>query len=260
MYLSIVSTEIIDNIDCFIEASVVDRDKIKNLSEIISGKDLLILPSCTMKYYEFPKEIKNLLSEKIFGKPIFGNYSCGQNLVDWHPWEDISDFYVSNRPTGGCREIVPFELTWITDVFGKPELVEAFIGKLSDLDADIDDIYRMTLRFQNRFHLNFLVEVISAPVPTRELRVVFENGIVKYSAESNALSYILKGDAEWTLLTLNDGRHHNSSINPEEPYIAEISDFLNAVESRNEMQFPNSLAKDFEILEMLNSIEDKAVR
>ena len=105
-----------------------------------------------------------------------------------------------------------------------------------------------------------MVEVISAPVPTRELRVVFENGIVKYSAESNSISFILKGDTEWTILTLNKGLHHGSSINPEEPYIAEISDFLNAVDSRNEKRFPNSLTKDFEILEILNSIESKAAR
>ena len=249
-----------NNIDCFIEASVVDRDEIKKLSEIISNKDIMILPSCTMKYFEFPKEIKNLLSKGVFGKPIFGNYSCGQSLLDWHPWENISDFYVSNRPTGGCREIVPFELTWIADLFGAPEVIEAFIGKLSDIDVDIDDFYRMTLKFRNNFHMNFLVEVISAPVPTRELRIVFDNGIVKYSGESNSVSYILKGDTVWTILALNDGRHHGSSISPEEPYIAELSDFLNAVENRNGKLFPNSLTQDFEVLEMLNSIESKAVR
>jgi len=43
-------------ISCFIEASVVDADKIKRLGENISGTAIVMAPSCTMRYYPGPKK------------------------------------------------------------------------------------------------------------------------------------------------------------------------------------------------------------
>ena len=47
----------------------------------------------------------------------------GSILPDWHTYEDVSEYYVSKKETGGGREIVPFELTWITLVLGFPKRV-----------------------------------------------------------------------------------------------------------------------------------------
>ena len=37
------------------------------------------------------------------------------------------DFYVG-KTNGGCREIVPFELTWLLDVVGMPKEVFGYRG------------------------------------------------------------------------------------------------------------------------------------
>ncbi len=49
------------DISCFIEASVVDAEKIKQLGEKNSGTDIVMAPSCTMRYYPGPKKIKELV-------------------------------------------------------------------------------------------------------------------------------------------------------------------------------------------------------
>ena len=106
-----------NNIDCFMEASVEKSTQTLNLFKLQKKINTIIAPSCTMKYFKAPKIIKSFIKKKSIGKILSINYQIGQYLPDWHPWENIKDFYVSKKKTGACREIVPFELTWIMDIF-----------------------------------------------------------------------------------------------------------------------------------------------
>ena len=96
----------------FVEASVI-LSETELIREV--GKDIFIAPSCTFVFHPMIKEIKRIVNSEKYGKVCNFSYHSGQYLPDWHPWEDVKDFYVSNRLTGGAREIVPYELTWITD-------------------------------------------------------------------------------------------------------------------------------------------------
>ena len=74
-------------------------------------------PSCTMLFNPVIQKIRNEWSDP--GDPNHVSnviYHCGQYLPDWHPNEPVSQFYVSKKETGGAREIVPFELTWMVDL------------------------------------------------------------------------------------------------------------------------------------------------
>ena len=78
-------------------------------------------------------QIRDLLNKNIIGQPLSFIYHSGQYLPDWHPWEDYRKFYVSKRETGACREIVPFELVWLIDLFGKVKTVTGRKSKISNL-------------------------------------------------------------------------------------------------------------------------------
>ena len=158
-------------IHCFIEASVVEAEKIKKLHELVSGTSLIMAPSCTMRYFSGPKKIKELIKSNAIGKVLNINYQTGQYLPDWHPWEKIEDFYVSKRETGAAREIVPFELTWLNDIFGDATPLACVRAKLTDLPADIDDIYHCLVRYEGNILANISVDVIARPMATRELRI-----------------------------------------------------------------------------------------
>ena len=81
-----------------------------------------------MLFHPAIKDIKRIIQSGEFGNITNFSYHSGQYLPDWHPWEKVSEYYVSNRETGGGREIVPFELTWIADVIGFPKKVTGFFG------------------------------------------------------------------------------------------------------------------------------------
>lgn len=242
-------------ISCFIEASVVDADKIKLLSEKISGTSIVMAPSCTMRYFPGPKKVKELIRSNSIGRVLNVNYQTGQYLPDWHPWEKIEEFYVSKRETGAAREIVPFELTWLNDMFGSPTPLACVRAKLTDMNADIDDIYHCLLRYDDNVIANITVEVISRPKACRDMRVLGSEGEIVLSADSNSVRYINTSMEEWKEFKFDTGTVESQYINPEEPYIAEMRDFVWAVEAKNQSLFPNSLEDDYDILQTLYALE-----
>jgi predicted dehydrogenase len=247
------------HIPCFIEASVVDAERILALHEITRRGGPLVAPSCTMRYFPGPRRVKELVGAGAIGKVVNINYHTGQYLKDWHPWEAIEDYYVSKRATGGCREIVPFELTWLNDIFGEPEPVACLRDRIGDLQADIDDVYHFWLRYPGNAIASITVEVLSRPSATRELRVLGTQGLLAYSADDNVVRVASVGGPGWVRHELERGTAQSGYINPEEPYIAEMRDFLAAVESRSPGRFPNSLLEDYRVLQILNALEQKSV-
>lgn len=251
-------------IPCFIEASVTDSEGIAELIELNkkSKSPIFFAPSCTMKYFPMPKLVKELIQSKEIGKEIYFNYVIGQYLRDWHPWEDIKDFYVSKRETGGAREILPFELTWLNDIWGNPLVISGYCDKLTDLDTDIYDFYTTVLKYPNGVIGNIIVEVISQPIATRELRIAGSKGIITYSSESNKVQVFLKSKSglDKKDYLLEKGTIEEHYINPEEPYVNEIKDFLKACKSGKIDDFPNNLSKDLNVLKKLNEVEESSNR
>lgn len=248
-----------NDIHCFIEASVVDAEKILELSNKIKSKKILMAPSCTMRYYPMPLKIKELINNGIIGKVLNYNYQTGQYLPDWHPWEKIEDFYVSNPDTGGCREIVPFELTWLNDIFGDSKPLACVRKKLTDMNADIDDIYHCILEYPNNVIGNLTVEVVSRPKATREIRILGSEGEIVYSADNNELRYINLQMNEWERINFDTGTVESGYINPEEPYINEVKAYVNAIEeitTKGVSSYPNTLEDDYKILQTLYKLEN----
>jgi predicted dehydrogenase len=247
-----------NGIHCFIEASVTDADKINELSKKLINKKIIMAPSCTMKYFPGPRKVKELLDSNVIGTVKIVNYQTGQYLPDWHPWENIEDYYVSKRETGGAREIVPFELTWLNPLFGNPTPKNCTIKKLSNFDADIDDYYQFSIEYDTGVIANIQIEVLSRPIATRELRIIGSEGQIVFSGESTSVRIANVKKPNWETIPLSTGTVQNGYINPEEPYIAELCDFLSSVREQNQDLFPNSLSLDFKVLNLLNELEELA--
>lgn len=242
-------------LSCFIEASVVDAKTILELHYLAEKSPILMAPSCTMRYFPGPMKVKELIRDGVIGKPLNINYQTGQYLPDWHPWEAIEEYYVSKHATGGGREIVPFELTWLNDIFGTPKPLACIRDKLSNINADIDDIYHCLLCYPDNLLANITVEVISRPQATRELRILGSKGELVFSADENCVRFANIDNKDWQRFELGDGTIETNYINPEEPYIAEISDFINAVIQNDKSVYPNTLLDDYNVLQTLYQLE-----
>jgi len=246
-------------LSCFIEASVVDGEQLLELEDQARKNGVVCFPSCTMKYFKGPQIIKQVLESGILGQILTVNYQTGQYLPDWHPWESMHDYYVSERATGGCREIVPFELTWINDLFGIPEPIFCNKSKISNLDVDIDDVYHILLKYPRGELVSMVVEVLSRPFASREMRIIGSNGRLIFDGENSSVRFATTENSDWSLIDVSEVGNHHGSINPEGPYMREIADFISAVTTNDATMFPNSLSKDSQVLETLYKLEQISV-
>ena len=236
----------------FVEASVI-KAGLTELAEAAQTNNVLIAPSCSMRFHPSIRTIRDLVTGGTYGKVCNFIYHMGQYLPDWHPWEDIRDFYVSQKNTGACREMVPFELTWLVDVFGLPREVFAFCSQTLDLGVDIDDTYSINLKYDHYLG-NILVDVV-ARYANRDLTVNLEKGSVFWNWNEKIVKLYDANLARWVYYHEPQGKAHEG-YNPniiEEMYIDEMKAFIRAYQGEDE--FPNSLPEDISILGILDILE-----
>jgi predicted dehydrogenase len=245
-----------NNIDAFIEASVTHSNEIFKLHDLIQkNQNCIILPSNTMYFSQLSQLLNKLLDSNKIGNILNINYHTGQYLPDWHPWENIKDYYVSNKETGGAREIVPFELAWLNKIFGYPRIINAFKNKLSNMDADIDDIYHVLLQYPKGTILNLTIEVLSLPKATRTLNIIGDQGRIFFNGNDKYIQYATKNSDNWEKILFEEQNVETGYINPEEPYIEELKSFINSITSRDITIYPLSLYDDYMTLQLLENIE-----
>ena len=239
-----------ENKPCFIEASVCHLKELKEISKTISEE--IVVPSCTMLYFEAQNKIKDLVQKDIIGSINYGSYHVGQWLEDWHPWEKIEDFYVSNPNTGGCKEIVPFELNWLVKIFGKTKLLNSLNNKLSKLNSPIDDIYVTNFAFPKCDIFTLTVEVLSRPSSTRNLKLIGDKGKINFDKDQIIVETL---DETLNFDVSEKKQPEVNYINSDQPYILEIKDFLEVCSENRTTLFPHNLNDDLYLLELLEEIE-----
>jgi predicted dehydrogenase len=242
-----------NNLHCFIEASVV-CDGLSRLADEIEKTDLKFYASTTLRFHPAVKMIKEFVNNGTLGKISNFSYHSGQYLPDWHPWEDIHDYYVGKKETGGCREIVPFELSWLNDVFGKVNEVSGINGKTIELGVDIDDVYAIALRYESNIIGTLLVDVVSRSA-IRQLVINGDKGQICWNWDDGAIKIYSSENGQWTRYETEKGESadgYNKNI-IEEMYIDEVQAFLESIQKN--LPVRNSLRDDIFTLNCLYSAE-----
>jgi predicted dehydrogenase len=238
----------------FVEASVLDTDyeKFIQLEKTVA---IVAAPSCTLSFHPAVIKIIDIVRSGELGKISSMLYHSGQYLPDWHTYEKVSDYYVSNKATGGAREIMPFELTWLTLGFGFPLKVIGAYKKTIAIEGapGIDDTYMLLAEF-GEFILNLTVDVVSRHA-TRKLTINgdkkqlvwnWDDSHIKiYSPETNSWQVI-----NYDLMPSQEGYNKNIT---EQMYIDEMQNFVDAILGKR--SFKNTLAHDLKVLQILYAVE-----
>lgn len=238
----------------FAEAGTT-AEGMKDVEQVAAKRGLVAAPSCTYRYQPSIKRMKELIDAGRIGKVLTYTHHCGQWLPDWHPEEDYRKFYVSRRATGACREIVPFELTWVNWLLGEPiTRVAAMKGKLSALDCDIDDVYHLLVAHRSGAIGHVQVDVL-ARAPVRHIRIIGESGTLEWSITEKALRLYEVSTKKWTTFQEPKPRIEEgySEMSNETMYDEEIAAFIAAI--KGEARWGNSMDDDYRTLQALFAAE-----
>ena len=243
-----------NKIHFFCEAGI-STDGFVDLIPMVEKQKIIAAPSATLRFNDSIKKIKELIKKEKIGNIVAFTYHMGQYLPDWHPWENISKFYVGKRKTSATREMVPFELEWLTWIFGDINKISCMKGKISNLKVDIDDVYQLIFQFKSGIIGHLLVDVISRS-PTRIIRIVGEKGTVYWDWMEDIVRLFDSNKEKWFEFEEKKGFKENGYVAKENMYIDEINNFINAINGKEKYIY--SLEEDFKILKLLEAVEESA--
>lgn len=236
----------------FTEASVV-RTGMDELVDVVREGAIVAAPSCTLRFHPAVHLIRQRLEQGTIGRALAFTHHVGQYLADWHPWEDYRNFYGARRETGAAREMVGFELNWLTYLFGRIVSVGCLAGKLSGLDTEIDDLYGTLLEFDSGVRGSMVIDVLSRPA-VRQARILGEEGTLIWDWQARSVREWRSDDPEW--------REFPDPLPIEGPggawvaenmYIDEMDAFVGAIDGGP--AFPFSVEDDFELLGVVLELE-----
>ncbi len=255
LHLKYAKIAIEKNINFFTELNMFSKD-IEQIIHKMHRKSISGLPSCTLRFHPVVKKVKELLENNTIGNVLLIHQHIGQYLPNWHPWEDYRKFFVSKRETGGARELLPFELFWLTYLFSDIKSVYANMGKVSKLDADIDDFYQILIEFKNKIACTLNIDVVSIP-SFRETKIIGEKGTILCNFVEGTIK-INKGK-NWKVLKLKMGsvaKGYVGSTPPEALYEDEMRAVLDTVERKK--KYPYSMRDELKTLKIMDIIEQSS--
>jgi len=213
------------------------------------GKTLFL--SSTFFYREEIRYIRSKISNDKKWNYI---YHIGQYLPDWHPWESYNDFFLGDKRTNGCREIMAIELPWITGTFGEIETVTTLSDKLTGLNIEYKDNFVIQIQHKNGNKGSLIVDVVS-PVAVRKLETYSEGAYISWNGTPDSVAEFDAESKKLVPVTLIEQAEHMegySAFVVENAYKNEIREFFNVVNGDVSAQY--GFEQDLKILKLIDMI------
>ena len=252
----IIRTLLEADLPVFTELNLLDEGYRDNTA-LAREKGLPLFLSSTMLYRKETQYIKKQVNDfrSSTGKGVSYLYHIGQYLPDWHPWETYKNFFVSDRRTGGVREILGIDLPWLVDLFGDAKCVHVEESRLTDLEIGYPDTITFILKHESGTVGTMVVDVTS-PKAVRHFECfgegvhLFWEGspkeLYRFNTETKEKEYIdTYGVYE------HDSRYSDNIV--ENAYVDELADFLSLLRSGTTPLW--SFEKDQKVIDLINTID-----
>lgn len=249
-HASIIRECLKNNLHVFSEINLIDDLYDENI-QLAEQKERVLFLSSTPLYKEEMRIIDRRVKQN--GKPCAYQYHVGQYLPDWHPWDNLKDFFISYKNTNGCRELLAIELPWIQNAFGKIQNVHVAKTNLTDLNLEFPDTYFVQTEHERGNIGSLTIDVVSRQA-VRKMEVFNEDLYIRWDGTPETLyeKDIITGE----LKQIPAGEYihesgYSESIN-EYAYVKEIEEFFEVIEGKEPLY---GFEKDKEILKIIDEIE-----
>jgi predicted dehydrogenase len=135
-----------------------------------------LLVGFQFRYHPCLVQAVRWLSGNEIGRVMSANVHFGEYLPAWHPWEDYRRSYAARADLGGGVLLTQcHSLDYLPWLVGGVEAVGALVGRLSELELDVEDTAEIGLRFSSgalaTIHLDY-----SQQPPAHHVEIVGTKG------------------------------------------------------------------------------------
>ena len=162
---------------------LLDYNSLRAVADTVvgDGKKPVLGVSHTIRYHPPYRLIRDLLENGTVGRPLYLEYSLGNYLPDWHPYEDYRKFYASDQKLGGAgMDMLLHEISAIHWWLGPTTKIQARLAKVSSLEIAGPDTHDILMRFENGAVGFFHHDIIERGTIGRHIRIVGEEGTIEW--------------------------------------------------------------------------------
>lgn len=242
-----------NNLHVFTEINLVADSYAENIA-LAKEKGKVLFLSSTFLYRKETQTIIEKANQATC--PLNYIYHIGQYLPDWHPWESYNNYFIGDKRTNGCREIMAIDLPWIVTAFGPIKKATAIKSKNTQLNINYNDNYLITLEHEGGHKGMLAVDVVTRK-SIRHIDVYGEQFQMSWNGTADSLMEYDIENKELKNIQFEDAAEHvegYAAFITENPYREELNAFLSQI--ANPAAVPAwTFEKDFELLKIIDQIE-----
>lgn len=194
----------------FIEKPVSDTmDGVEELGALVQAHSLVVEVGCMMRFHPCLQRVKELLCEGRLGPAYVAHAYAGEYLPDWRPSQDYRQSYsASSAQGGGALLDLVHELDYLIWWFGRVREVSAFLGHVSELEIEAEDVAEVLLRFESgllgHVHMDYV-----RPTYRRSCEILGRDGTLSWDDASRTVVLERRGEARVVDFTAAAGFDRN---------------------------------------------------
>lgn len=191
-------------------------------------QNCVLMTAYNLRFLPSLQHFSAALDQGLIGRVFSVRAEVGQYLPDWRSGTDYRTAVSAKAALGGGVLLeLSHELDYLRWLFGEVQWVSAFLGRLSDLEIDVEDTAFLTLGFSGKNQGKSVTISLNMDFvrkdSTRSCVVIGEHGTLRWNALLGTVEVFRKGAASWETLFSKIPQSDDS-------YMAEWRHFVDCVE------------------------------
>jgi predicted dehydrogenase len=231
----------------FIEKPVHNTvDGLQTLQRLVADKGLIVQVGYQLRFHPLLAKVKEMVTKGELGRILSAAVEVGENIEDWHPWEDYRETYAPwVRSGGGSLLCFSHDIDYVYWLLGKPDQVHSFGGKITPLEGDAEDLVQSVWRYEDQTTAMLHIDYWQRP-KIRKLKLIGTTRTCVWE-ETAPLSVWEHASGVLTQLPLPEGYERNNM------FFEEVKHFVDCV--NNDQEPITFLAQSIEVLEIVEQIK-----
>ncbi|SIT68372.1 Predicted dehydrogenase [Ectothiorhodosinus mongolicus] len=213
-----------------IEKPIADKsDDVADFLDTVRAAGVIGQVGYNLRYLPSLSRFRDLINEGLVGKPLSVRCEIGQYLPDWRPNTDYRAGVSARGDLGGGVLLeLSHEFDYLRWIFGEMHWLNAWVGNVSDLDVDVEDVAYLNIGFgsnpsEKPVVVNLNMDFVRRD-PARLCTVIGELGTLRWNGLTGCVDHFDPGRSNWEqIVSIPHDR--------DDSYKAQWDHFLSCVES-----------------------------
>jgi predicted dehydrogenase len=211
-------------IHILVEKPLCDRlEGVDALLALCRERRCVLLVGYNYRFYAPLQAMRQAIIDGSIGRVLSVQAEVGQYLPDWRPGYDYRQGVSARRELGGGVVLeLSHEIHYVRWLVGEITEVSARLGRVSDLDLDVEDIAEITLAFAGGAIGSIHLDMVQR-TPTRTCKIVGTEGTLIWDGLTHHVRMYSSLSSRWTDVFAP------SPLDRNETYLAELRHFLDCI-------------------------------